>query len=158
MYYYIDGYNFLFSCTDIKGSLQLQREQFIQWVQATFARLNLQGTIVFDGSHRSDEHSGLSYPSPLEVAYSPRGCSADTYIIEKISNLTNSKLITVVTNDTGLRRHVHATGAYTESNDSFIRKLLKKKKRQQAEKQIRDSDAEIQRLLNIFEKRLEDKE
>ena len=42
-----------------------------------------QGTLVFDGAHKRGEESGLSYPSPLIVAYTPKGESADEYIIEQ---------------------------------------------------------------------------
>ena len=99
MYFLIDGYNLIFTLSCSKKSLQSLRQEVIQYLRKEFARKKIKGMLVFDGAHRRDEESGLSYPSPLIVAYAPKGQSADEYIIEKLEISKNPKIITVITND-----------------------------------------------------------
>jgi hypothetical protein len=154
MIYFLDGYNLLFSLTDSKQSLAVQRGNLILYLQKRFASLKLKGMIVFDGAHRRNEESGLSYRSPLEIAYAPKGQSADAYIVERIESSKNPKLIAVVTNDRGLGMHARSHGAKVLSNESFIR-YLHKIKRKQKKADVKESPKNIERLSKIFEERLE---
>ncbi|HEX2582656.1 MAG TPA: NYN domain-containing protein [Chlamydiales bacterium] len=157
MYFLIDGYNLLFSWIEGKESIEKKRIRLIAWIQQTFRRMRLQGIIVFDGSHSRDEESGLAYPSPMELAFTPKGQSADENILERVEALKNRKSATVVTNDLGLKRQAGAFGAKTMSNDEFLDWLLKraaKRKRKQAT--TKESPQEIERLTKIFEQRLKD--
>ncbi len=155
MYYFLDGYNLLFSWLESQKPLQSQRQKLIVWIQREFANMNLSGTIVFDGAHRRDEESGLSYPSPMEVVYTPKGQSADFFIIEKLSLMKSCKATTVVTNDAGLRRHAQSAGAKTQCNTAFLQWLIKKsKKKTRTKKTLKETDAQIQRLTTIFEERI----
>ena len=157
MHYYVDGYNLIFSLIESKESLQSLRQKVVRLLQKRFALLGLQGTLVFDGSHRRDEESGLSYHSPLIVAYTPKGQSADEYIVERIGSSKNPKLATVVTNDRGLILHVASLGAKSLSNGEFIRWLKGKSKKKKAEEiEPKDSQKNIDRLLKIFEERLKE--
>ncbi len=157
IYYYIDGYNFIFSLIESNESIQILRQKTIHLLQKKFALLNLSGTVVFDGSHKRGEESGLSYPSPLIVAYSPKGQSADEYIVEKIELASQPKTITVVTNDRGLIQHVRSLGAKVQSNSEFIHALLSRSKKKSKKKnEPEDSKENIERLLKIFEKRLKE--
>lgn len=157
MHYYVDGYNLIFSLIESKESLQTLRQKVVRMLQKRFALLNLEGTLVFDGSHRRGEESGLSYPSPLIVAYTPKGQSADEYIVERIGCSKNPKLATVVTNDKGLILHAASLGAKSLSNGEFIRWLKgKSKKKKSAEIEPKESQKNIDRLLKIFEERLKE--
>ena len=154
MFYYIDGYNLIFSLVDSKHPLSHQRKGIIRILQNEFALLHLKGMIVFDGSHRREEESGLSYASPLDVAYTPRGQTADEYIIEKLEWEKRPNLITVISNDRGLLRHVQSLGAKTQSNETFIRTLRKKKPKIKEKPFIpKETQKNIDRLLKIFEDR-----
>ena len=155
MVYFLDGYNILFSLIESKQSLASQRERLIHFLQKQFAALHLKGIIVFDGAHRRDEESGLSYRSPLEIAYAPKGQSADSYIVEKIEIAQNPTLITVVTNDRGLGAHARSHGAKLLSNRSFI-ELLQKKKKKGKKAEVSETPHHIDRLLKIFEERLKE--
>lgn len=158
MYYYIDGYNLIFSLSDAAHSektLLSLRQEAIRYLQKKFALLKLSGTLVFDGSHRRGEESGLSYPSPLIVAYTPKGQSADAYIVDKIHESPHPKTLLVVTNDKGLTLHSRSAGAKTQTNSEFLDSLLhrsKKKKTKAAEP--KETQENIDRLLRIFEDRL----
>jgi predicted RNA-binding protein with PIN domain len=155
VYYFLDGYNLLFSCLENEKTLRTQRQNLIRWIQRSFASLNLSGTLVFDGAHRREEESGFSYPSPLEVVYTPKGQSADSFIVEQLGSLKSCKCVTVITNDTGLRRHAQSAGAKTQSNEAFLQWLLKKeRKNTKKPKALKETDFQIQRLTEIFEERM----
>lgn len=156
MYYLIDGYNLIFSLAESKESLQILRQKVIRALQKQFARRKISGMLVFDGAHRRDEESGLSYSSSLVVAYAPKGQSADEYIVEHIEVATNPKQITVVTNDRGLARHSKSAGAKVQLNDEFIA-WLKKRKKKTAEEPA-ETQQNIDRLLKIFEERLKNED
>ena len=156
MYYYLDGYNLLFSLMDSERALSSQRQTLVHFLQNQFASLHMKGTLVFDGAHRREEESGLSYEYPLEIAYAPKGQSADSYIVERIERETHQKQIVVVTNDRGLRLHAQSLGAKVQGNVAFIqylkKKSLKKKKGKRAP--VVETQQNIDRLLKIFEERL----
>lgn len=155
MRFFIDGYNLIFTLIDSKKSLQTLREEVILYLRKEFAQKKIKGTLVFDGAHIRDEESGLSYPSPLVVAFAPKGQSADEYIVEKLELSKNPKIITVITNDRGLQRHAKALGAKIQSNHDFIA-YLKKKKKTKSLIEPKDSPKNIERLQKIFEKKLEE--
>ncbi len=157
MYYLIDGYNLIFSLIESKDSLQTLRVKIIAALQKRFTVKKISGMLVFDGAHRRDEESGLTYSSPLIIAYAPKGQTADEYIVQQIQLAKNSKLITVITNDKGLARHAKSAGANVQGNDEFIEWLHKKKKKT-SKQEPKETQANIDRLLKIFEERLKNED
>jgi len=157
MFFLIDGYNLLFSWLDTKESMEKKRARLVLWIQREFKQMKLHGIIVFDGAHRRDEESGLSYPNPMELAYTPKGQSADQYILDRVEALKNRKNAMVVSNDRGLKSQASAMGAKTMGNDEFIDWLLKRAVKKKA-KQLpaKDSPYQIERLTKIFEERLKE--
>lgn len=162
MHYLIDGYNLLFRLIDSKKNLQSQRQSVIRSLQKEFAVLHLKGTIVFDGAHRRGEDSGLSYKSPLIIAYSPEGESADEYILEKLELAKRPSEMTVVTDDRSLASQARGKKALTMTLRAFLAYLEKAHgKRARAREDVRDqtpfkeSPKEIDRLVKIFEERLD---
>jgi predicted RNA-binding protein with PIN domain len=154
MFFLIDGYNLLFSCIEGRESIEKKRARLVLWIQREFKRMRLRGVIVFDGSHRRDEESGLSYPSPMECAFTPKGQSADENILERIEILKNRKDAAVVSNDLGLQRRVNAMGAKAMSNDQFLEWLLRRGAKKKSKRSpMKDSPREIERLNQIFEER-----
>ncbi len=153
MYYLIDGYNLIFSLKPTKESLRSLREKMIHFLQKECLRRKMSGTLVFDGAHRRDEESGLNYASPLVIAYAPKGQSADEYIVEILKTAKNPKQMTVVTNDKGLSRHAQSCNAKSLKNDEFLSRLAKRKKPASKTKCV-ESPQNLERLLKIFEDRL----
>lgn len=129
----------------------------IHYFQNVFSTLELSGFLIFDGSHKKDEQSGKVYKSPLEITYTPKGQTADCYILEMISHQKNKKSITVVTNDSGLKRQARSYGVKVLSCEDFIDFLERKKKPSHPVKLVKDSPHQMQRLLQIFEKKFQDK-
>jgi predicted RNA-binding protein with PIN domain len=159
LYYYIDGYNLLFHCVEPGRSLQQQRGALVRWLQLAFTRAGWAGTLVFDGTHRRDEESGRSYPSPLEVAFAPRGQTADAYIIEAIETARHRRPITVISNDRALRRNAQSYGVKAQPIASFLRLLEAKIRKDPPSKGVsKETPYQMQRLQKIFEERLRSEE
>ena len=158
MYFLIDGYNLLFSCVTDQKSFQIQREGLLLWMQKQFDNLGLTGIVVFDGGHQMPYECEISYQSPLEIAYTPRGQTADSYIVERLSDFSNTgtQTATVVTNDKGLLGHCRSYSPQTMSSESFVRWLIKKSEKKETVKQkvLKESPFQIDRLTKIFEARL----
>jgi predicted RNA-binding protein with PIN domain len=155
--YLIDGYNLIFSLIESQEKLQILRQKVIQTLQKSFARKKIRGMIVFDGAHRREEETGLSYASPLTIAYAPKGQTADEYILEQIALASNPTQVIVVTNDKGLTLHARSARAQVLENDFFIHWLQKKKKKSER-REPKESEPNIERLLQIFEERLKNSE
>ncbi len=160
MHYLIDGYNFFFRAqTDILP-LKQKRRDFITALDHLFATLNLSCTLIFD----SNQDLTAPFPSKkqlshIDVVFSPKNLSADDYIIEWLTAQTNTKQITVVTSDKLLAKQASHLGAPTLSLANFFALISKKERRLsrdwQEEKIAVESEAELQRLLKIFENRLD---
>ncbi len=157
MYYIIDGYNLIFSLIESKDSLQTIRVKIIAALQKRFSLKKISGMLVFDGAHRKDEESGLTYSSPLIIAYAPKGQTADEYIVHQIELAKNPKRVIVITNDKGLVRHARSAGANVQGNDEFIEWLHKKKKKNN-KLEPKETQQNIDRLMKIFEERLKNPE
>lgn len=155
MYYFIDGYNFLFHFLDERKSLLKRRTDLILFLQKSFSEKNLRGQIVFDGKVRLDEESGRAYPSPLELIYTSFEESADRYIVESVELLKLKNEITVVTNDRGLRKELAYLHVKLSTNDDFFHFLSQKKRRKEEEKEDwRETPLGMKRLQKIFEEKL----
>ncbi len=153
--YLLDGYNVLFSLTLSDRPLKVQRHHIIHFLQKRFAALHLKGILIFDAKVRLTEESGRAYQSPLEIIYTPKGQTADSYIEETIAFAKNPRQMIVVTNDRALIANVKSLGAQTLKNEEFLKRLAAKKS-QAPEKEITDTKQNITRLLKIFEKKLLD--
>lgn len=153
VFFLIDGYNLLFSWEDEVQSLQKQREKLCNWLQKKFKEHHFQGKIVFDGSFISGEISGHGYQFPLEIIYTPSGQSADLWLTEYVERIKNRKELIVVSNDNGLKRHIQALHAKIISNQTFLKKFIKKTPIHE-KKTIKISENEVERLKKIFEERL----
>ena len=161
MHYLIDGYNLMFRLLESKKNLQSQRQTVIHSLQKEFKILHLQGTIVFDGRHFFGEQSGLSYHSPLTIAYSHSGQTADQYIVEKLETASAPGEITVVTDDKFLAAAARSHGARTLNLNPFLVHIEKKHAQKRLKKQeliderpIKESPREQQRLIKASEERL----
>jgi predicted RNA-binding protein with PIN domain len=91
----------------------------------------------------------------MEVAFAPKGQTADQYILEQVELTQNKKILIVVTNDRSLKLHANSFGAKTMSIQAFLNWLMKRKKQKKSKKSvIRESPAQIERLVKIFEETL----
>lgn len=118
---------------------------------------------MFDSADPSSRLPSRGHYDALEIIYTIKELSADAYILEKVHASKTPECITVVTSDRDLAAGCKALKAKTLSVEAFLtfltkkEKVRKKKTASKASKRrfLRDSDAEIERLLRIFEKRLD---
>ncbi len=155
MQFLLDGYNILFTLQESNASLKLRREQVVEFFQRKFKLCHFTGILVFDGKIRRDEESGRNYQSPLEIRYTPQGESADAYIVHLLERDPCPRQTTVVTNDRGLIAHVRSLGAEIMSPSKLVQRLVRKKT-DAFPKELSDSPKNIERLNEIFEKRLKE--
>ena len=149
----IDGYNLLFRIKEKIEPIQESREEIIAFIDSLAVGLPI--TLLFDSNPK---HAQL-YPSTkrytnMVVEYSPSGLSADDHILERLRWEKHPAEFLIVTSDERLAREVRALGGRTISIDAFLTSLTKKKLSPQ-KKERQDSPAEFNRLLKIFEAKLD---
>jgi len=160
MKYVIDGYNLFFHLEDEVNPLEKKREHFISSLNEALKQLRLHATLIFD-SHQS--HSAI-FPtkkelSALKIIFSPQGLSADEYILERLRGDKRPQTQVIVTSDRELGERVKHLGAKTKTVESFFEMLAKrstKKHAQKEEKMNQESSHHFDRLLEAFEKKLDD--
>ena len=163
MHYLIDGYNLLFQLPELKGaSLQVKREKIIEIFQEYLISIPLQITIVFDGNKQSSAEVIKRHINQLEIVYTAKKQTADSYIIEELENkFSPSKLCLVVTSHSGLARQSQGLQASTQTIEEFLEylsgKMRKKAKKEMREKPSESRQKDMERLRIIFEKRLNKK-
>lgn len=157
MRYLIDGYNLFFRIQQETDPLQKHRERFLKDLVMKIKILNIHATLIFDSNHKyANFLPSCKTFETVDVVFSPKNLSADCYILELLT--WNSHLITLVTSDQELALQAKNLGAHTQSIEEFIALLLKQNKDKRTEFEdkpiIRESEANLQRLLKIFEQQL----
>ncbi len=128
MYYYIDGYNYLFRNITRGVELQLQREALIYDLNHKASLLHLNIVIVFDAHHRDDGEETLTHYKHIEIIYTATNQSADDFIIKKLKNLKHPREYTLVTSDKQLARKVALESVQIESIEEFVSRINKRYK------------------------------
>lgn len=158
MHYLVDGYNLLFRLVKSPRPLQKTRERFLKTLDEEVSEANLEVAIIFDSAEKKLAGVSRRHLEAIEVIFTSEGLSADEYILEKISSSTSPKQKTVVSADRDLLRKAKRLGATPMSFAEFFSLLLKKKNSRQSlrlQSAFADSEANIARLLEIFENRLQ---
>lgn len=159
MRYLIDGYNLLFRLPPLKLSLEGKREALIEEFQQLAGQFNLTLSLVFDGSQTPLPYAVRHHRGDLEIVYTQKEQSADEYLLEEIEQARNRKEITVVTSDAPLAQKCRHLGAYSQTIREFLQFLQKKKEGiKTSPSPYQESSFHMQRLLTLFEKKLEEKD
>jgi len=164
MHYFIDGYNLLFRLLGDPRPLQKNRQQIIASINERIAELKLNVTLVFDGSRQGESEGTRGHYDALEIIYTSKTTSADDYILDEIQSSARASQETVVTSDMDLARRCKSLGAKTQTIEGFLAWIAKKKKKiksrktQSVQKAFKDTDRNIARLLELFEKKLLEEE
>ena len=159
MHYLIDGYNLLFQLPELKGtSLQAKREKIIKIFQEYLISIPLQITIVFDGDKQGSAEIVKRHINQLEIVYTAKKQTADSYIIEELEASFRPQNFVVITSDAGLTRQSQGLQAGTQTIEEFLEylseKMRKKAKKEMHEKPSEEPQKDMERLRIIFEKRL----
>ncbi|MBA3237635.1 MAG: NYN domain-containing protein [Parachlamydiaceae bacterium] len=119
MHYYIDGYNLLFALFGPSmPDFTSRRDWLIQTLNAKAELLALEISLVFD-SHFCEGLGSRSHFHHLEILYTPKGVSADDYIIKKIEKSTDPRKALLVSNDRELTLRARNLLANTQSLNEF---------------------------------------
>ncbi len=159
MHYIIDGYNLLFKTGEKIHPLQNSRQNIIDILGDLAENLKFHLSIVFDSSIEESSLFPSSYQkSGLEVIYSPRGSSADDYIVELLTVTKTVKNTTVITSDRELSMKCKQEGAKTLKIEDFFDLLIKrqralKNKTKEHKPEYQETESNFNRLLKIFENR-----
>ena len=153
MRYLIDGYNLFFKLEKEILPLKEKREEFISLLDEEAEDLKLQVLLIFD-SHRenAEDFASKQKLKNLEVSFSPKNLSADHYILELLE--WDAKNTTLVTSDKKLAMEAKHHGAKIQSIETFVRFILRKRKKQNSviKPEMQETDANIKRYLDAFEK------
>ena len=122
--YYIDGYNVIHHCSQLKGlamrNFEAARDELIEQVSGFCGNSGHRAQIVFDGSNQDPTPGELAYASPhLEVTYSSKRQSADAYIERRVYTASDRRSIVVVTADRGIRQLCQGLGTLVMAPRSF---------------------------------------
>lgn len=162
MHFLIDGYNLLFFHLTPDESLKKTREEFVLLLDKKLQTLNIKATIIFDGFNQIGKRAEYQHFESVTVVFSPKGQNADEYILEQLSGAKKPNEITVITADNHLAQQARNLGAKSQSPKSFLKQIakkhLEKETAAQNQKEQEDSKANIERLLSLFEKKLQENE
>lgn len=148
MHYIIDGYNLLFylfgsSSNDFKT----QRENFIRSMNAKIEFLRLDVLVVFD-SHLVTGEGSRSHYRHLEIIYTPKGVTADDFIVDYLKRIRQTSKEIVVTNDKELSLRARHLFARTQNVDEFLNLL----QRQYSNKRQTKRKPEIIESISSFDR------
>lgn len=137
-----------------KGCLRHERDQLIQKLIERTKHTGFSCRLIFDAHHTPDELSFLRQ-TPLDIVYTPKGMTADEYILECLWTPTAKKSMCVVTHDKGLRRKVVDEGVKVLDFAAFITKVDKKRheKLKPSTDKTPQSPRWVKQYTEIFEER-----
>lgn len=154
MHYLVDAYNLFFRIQKKINPIAKKREQFIHQISTLLADLGGRITLVFDaGLTHSHEYPSLTNRGKIEILFTPKGLTADEYIIELVDRSKTPSRIMVVTSDRELSRKVNEHCGQTITVESFLKKLDKAPSKEE-KKRAFDTPWEKERLQSLFEQRL----
>jgi predicted RNA-binding protein with PIN domain len=162
MHYWIDGYNLLFYLPQLglsKVSFEEKRRALILEIHQQAKDLSIQMTLVFDASDEGEQYDSRSHLGSLEIIYTHPGKSADEAILEAVGLSKTPSNLSVITSDKELASKASYLGANVLSLPRFLEFLFKKRRQKNrlerdSSKDFQDSPQEIQRLLQLFSKKI----
>lgn len=155
MHYYLDGYNFIFTCDLDSENIQKSRKMLLDWLHNLVSQHNIHLTVVFDAG-RQDDHAKRSHYHCIEVLFSGKGETADTLLLNVIESKKDKSRCVLVTSDKQLQRiagHLHIN---CESVHTFLKKFERKEKskNEHEKKPTLTNLREVEEWERIFKKRL----
>ncbi len=154
MHYWIDGYNFFFRLTKSYKSMKEQERSLLEKLFQTMTHLKSPMTVVFDGREKDPPEALRKNLLSMSIVYTPERQTADDYILEMLDHAKNPDQEMVISSDRELLRRAKQKGARTKTIEEFLKTISPKQTRSTDErKQTKESSAEFERLLKIFEKK-----
>ena|GEM_PF-5482795 len=154
---FIDAYNLIFSLELKEYSLEEKRQEIISLLEKLALKLHFHFILVFDGEKKLNR--GLfqrSHIKNLEIIYTPPEMSADQYIAEALTAIKKNEHIFVITSDRFLSQESRRLGAESMTIKEFFTWISTqtRKKEKKSDKPIKETDAQIERYLKLFQRDL----
>lgn len=157
MHYWLDGYNLLFRLTKNYKALRQNERKILLALNEAIVRLGYLVTVILDGREKDPPEALRRNLGSLALIYTPIHQTADEYILEMIGEAAHPGEQTVVSSDLELLGKAKQKGAKGMTVEQFLAKLTKKKKRvEEGDKEFKETEKHLQRLLKIFEEKLEE--
>jgi predicted RNA-binding protein with PIN domain len=157
MHYWIDGYNLLFRLTKTYKAMRQNERKILLALNEAILRLGYLVTVILDGREKDPPEALRRNLSSLSLIYTPIHQTADDYILEMIADAAHPAEQTVISSDFELLTKAKQRGARGMTVEQFLIKLTKKRKKAVVEgKEFKETQAHLQRLLKIFEEKLEE--
>jgi uncharacterized protein len=156
-HYWIDGYNLLFRLTKDYQTMRQNERKILTALNEAILQMNYSVTVILDGREKDSPEAVRRNLDSLALIYTPFHQTADDYILEMIDLSSHPEQQTVVSSDLELLGKARQKGARGLTIEQFLAKLtLKKKKKKGAPpaKEFHETQANLTRLLKIFEDRL----
>lgn len=133
MYYFIDGYNLLFTLSSEKDRLQDMRNSLISDLAEKVNALGLEVTLFFDAKYQEDDIS-RSHIDSLEIIYTAVGETADELIISEVQEHPHPSQITIITRDRELISRTKRLKAHHLTPREFLQWLNSRYKKRNVKK------------------------
>lgn len=158
MHYWIDGYNLLFRLTKNYREMKQNERKLLAALNQSIILLKYKATVVFDGREKDPPEALRRNFDALALIYTPHHQTADDYILKALEDSSDPAKEVVVSSDYELLRKAKQKGAQVLTIEEFVSRLVKKrqKKKSTTEKKFQENSADFQRLLKIFEDRLQE--
>lgn len=154
MHYLIDAYNLLFRIGEPTGHFESKRQHLVEAINTISVGTKLRITLVFDGAEAPPSHPTRHHFDTVELIYTPKGLSADEFIVNAVELTKRPERMTVVSSDRELTRKCRLHRAHVMKVEDFFLLIEKKRQKQIPSKPEEISSAELKRWLKIFEERL----
>lgn len=128
-HYYIDGYNVVYQCPDLKAvaldDLERARDALVEQVVRHCGATGHRASIVFDGRGLGNLHrqSVQAVGPGVELIFSPARHSADAVIEREVYRSQNRRGLVVVSADRGIRALCHGLGSLVMAPKNFMETL-----------------------------------
>jgi len=161
MQIFIDGYNLLFRLQSFFSDVDFSkaRMHLIEELERHAAECDLCMTCVFDASFRDDDLCQSHYYS-LKIVFTPKGMSADDYLLETFKQSQNPRSLKLVTSDLILAKKARAYGVQAEKAEEFLIRLRRKAQKKHftpirvEQKTVKEKKVHKE-LIKIFEEKAE---
>lgn len=157
--YWIDGYNLFFRLHKNYQSLKKRKHTLLVTLNKMVKLLGYHVIIVFDGKQKEYLESYQQNWSDIVLIYTGYNQSADDLILERIQEYKILSNQIVVSSDRDLLKKARLLGAQTETVEKFLNHLIQRVRKKMAvsfpSKDVSENPMQMDRLLKIFEAKLE---
>lgn len=120
LHYLIDGYNVLFALPQMPPGTWLEkRVGLLLWLSQMRPQGKNLATVVFDSRQGLGDKGNYH---EIDVIFTA-GETADDWIIRRVRQAPNPRMLVVVSDDQGIHRMVKGTGVHGVSAREFIRRV-----------------------------------